>query len=81
MRLFRKHPQPVPKRADHTKIALLEHELFGIEPEPNSAAALVLQLRRVAGAGISVHSFGTPEFGNGASSARRLWLRDDAPRN
>ena len=81
MKLFRKRSQPAPKLANPVKIALLEHELFGIEPEPNSAAALVLQLRRVAGAGVSVHSFGTPEFGNGTSSARRLWLRDDAPRN
>ena len=80
MKLSRKRPRPALKIANPVTIALLEHELFGIEPEPNSAAALVLQLRRFAGAGVSAHSFGTPEFGNGGD-ARRLWLRSDAPHN
>lgn len=78
MKLFRKRPQPAPKRADPLKIALLEYELFGIEPEPHTAAAFVLQLRRVAGGGVSVHSIGAPEFGTG-TGARHLWLRSDTP--
>lgn len=73
MKLFRKRTRPAPKIANPVKIALLEHELFGIEPEPNTAAAFVLQLRRAAGAGVSAHSFGTPEFGtSGSRDARRL---------
>lgn len=36
-------------RADRTQIALLEHELFGIEPEPHSAAAFVIDLQRAFG--------------------------------
>lgn len=41
-------PQP---RADRTMIAILEYELFGIDPEPNTAAALTIELRRAFGGG------------------------------
>ncbi|MBY8341998.1 hypothetical protein LXH13_06215 [Streptomyces spinosirectus] len=40
-------PKPAPQpRADRTRIAELEYELFGIEPEPNTAAAFAIGLRR-----------------------------------
>ncbi|MEU5596838.1 hypothetical protein [Streptomyces sp. NPDC020298] len=35
-----------PPRPDYTRIAVLEHDLFGIQPEPGTAAALVIGLRR-----------------------------------
>lgn len=37
-------PEPVP-RANPTRIAVLEHDLFGVQPEPGSAAALHIALR------------------------------------
>ncbi|MGA5604016.1 hypothetical protein ACPCUF_23770 [Streptomyces griseoincarnatus] len=37
---------PEPERANPTRIAVLEHDLLGIPPEPGSAAALVVALRR-----------------------------------
>ncbi|MEU1800886.1 hypothetical protein [Streptomyces sp. NPDC019937] len=40
----RRRPRP---RADHVRIAELEHELFGIEPEPGTAAAFIIGLRRL----------------------------------
>jgi hypothetical protein len=39
---------PEPERANPTKIAVLEHDLLGIPPEPGSAAALVVAMRRPA---------------------------------
>lgn len=52
MRLpWRRRPVPVPaERPDYTAIALLEHEIYGITPEPGTAAAAVLGLRRIASA-------------------------------
>lgn len=41
-------PQPTPK-ADPLKIAVLEYELFGIEPKPGTAAEAVIRLRRING--------------------------------
>jgi len=35
-----------PERANPTRIAVLEHDLFGILPEPGTAAALVIAMRR-----------------------------------
>ncbi|MFI1535552.1 hypothetical protein [Streptomyces anandii] len=48
MRLWPRRPTPAPvrPRADPIQIAMLEYELFGIAPAPNSAAAFVIQLRR-----------------------------------
>ena len=50
MKLWRRHPTPAPAsqpRANHTRIAVLEHDLLGIKPEPGSAAALVITFRQV----------------------------------
>jgi hypothetical protein len=46
--LFRKRPPlaPVQPRANPTRIAVLEHELLGIPPEPGTAAAVTVALRR-----------------------------------
>lgn len=46
MRLRRKpQPQP-PEQANPIRIAVLEHDLLGIQPEPGSPAALAIALRR-----------------------------------
>lgn len=37
---------PAPERANPTRIAVLEHDLLGIPPEPGSAAALTIAMRR-----------------------------------
>ncbi len=49
MRLWpRRRPDPAPARprADHIRIAVLEHDLLDIPPEPGTAAALTIGLRR-----------------------------------
>lgn len=40
---------PRPRRADPIAIAVLEYELLGIEPEPGTAAAFAVSLRRTFG--------------------------------
>ncbi|WP_262705535.1 MULTISPECIES: hypothetical protein [Streptomyces] len=50
MRLWpRRRPVPAPERprANPTHVAVLEHDLLGVKPEPGSAAALTIALRRV----------------------------------
>ena len=45
---FRRRPTPTPPpRANPTRIAVLEHDLFGIRPEPGAGAALTLGPRTV----------------------------------
>lgn len=47
MKWFRRKPdQPPPAKANTTRIAVLEHDLLGIAPEPGTAAALAIALRR-----------------------------------
>lgn len=41
-------PEPARPRANHTRIAVLEHDLLGIKPEPGSMAALTIAMRRTA---------------------------------
>jgi hypothetical protein len=44
---FRRRPAPPPEdRSNPTRIAVLEHDLLGIKPEPGTAAALAVALRR-----------------------------------
>lgn len=43
----RRRPAPAPPRANPTTIAVLEHDLLGIPPQPGTAAALVIGLRRI----------------------------------
>ncbi|MGW2209934.1 hypothetical protein [Streptomyces sp. NPDC001781] len=48
MRLWpRRRPAPASPRANPTKIAVLEHDLLGILPQPGTSAAAVIALRRV----------------------------------
>lgn len=46
--LFRKRPQPAPiwPRPNPTAIAVMENDLLGIPPEPGTAAAVCVALRR-----------------------------------
>jgi hypothetical protein len=41
-----RRPAPAPARPDYAKIAMLEHEIFGIEPEPGTSAAAAINLQR-----------------------------------
>lgn len=49
LRFWKRPAAAQPPRPDRLRIAVLEHELFGIEPEPGTAAALVVALRRFGG--------------------------------
>ncbi|MFI9331994.1 hypothetical protein ACIGZJ_31185 [Kitasatospora sp. NPDC052868] len=40
-------PPSCPPPADPVRIAVLEHDLLGIPPEPGSLAALVIAMRRI----------------------------------
>ena len=52
MRLPWRHRQAAPTpRPDRTAIAVLEHDLLGIPPEPGSAVALAVALRKAFGVG------------------------------
>ncbi|MFJ2780206.1 hypothetical protein [Kitasatospora sp. NPDC087315] len=47
MKWFRRYPAAPPaERSNPVRIAVLEHDLLGIEPAPGSAAALAVALRR-----------------------------------
>ncbi|MEU8473749.1 hypothetical protein [Streptomyces hygroscopicus] len=50
MKLWPRRPATAPERprANPTRIAVLEHDLLGIPPEPGSMAALTIALRRTA---------------------------------
>ena len=44
----RRRPEPAARpRANPTRIAVLEHNLLGIPPQPGTAAALVIGMRRL----------------------------------
>lgn len=47
-------PADVLRRPDRLAIAVMEYEELGIEPEPGTAAALVIGLRALSRAGISI---------------------------
>jgi hypothetical protein len=55
-------PDPAP-RANPIRIAVLEHDLFGVQPEPGSAAALQIALRRT-GTCVTHRPVETTEFGD-----------------
>lgn len=51
MRFRRRRPEPqpaLPPRPNYTAIAVLEHDQLGIQPQPGTAAALVIALRKIA---------------------------------
>ncbi|PJN00780.1 hypothetical protein CG740_23015 [Streptomyces sp. CB01201] len=55
-----RRPRAVAVRPDYTRIAMLEHELFGIEPKPGTAAAALVNAKHAAkalrSAGTSLHN-------------------------
>lgn len=69
-RLWMRRPKaPAARRPDYTAIAVLEHDLFGIQPKPDTAAAAIIGMRRLgrlarAGA-TTVPAHGGPEHGTG----------------
>lgn len=42
----RSRPEPPAPRPDPTRIAILEHDLYGIQPQPGTMAALAIGLRQ-----------------------------------
>lgn len=49
MKLWPRKPEtPTPPRANPTRIAVLEHDLLGIQPEPGTAAAVTIALRKTS---------------------------------
>lgn len=41
----RREEAPAAQRPDYTAIAVMEHDLFGIQPEPGTTAAAVIAMR------------------------------------
>ncbi|WP_329330746.1 hypothetical protein OIU81_02890 [Streptomyces sp. NBC_01454] len=60
--------KPLPQRADPLRIAELEYELFGIEPQPGTVADFAIRLRRAfAPAGSLLVDGGVITFPSGTS--------------
>jgi len=49
MRLpWKRHPDvPAVPRPNYTSIAVMEHDLFGIQPKPGTAAAAIVAMRHI----------------------------------
>jgi hypothetical protein len=60
---FRRQPEP-PRwpRPNYTTIAVLEHDLLGIQPEPGTVAAVTIALRKVAANCTAHQPVETPTF-------------------
>lgn len=52
----------MPPRPNYTAIAVLEHDLLDIEPEPGTAAAVTIALRRAAAHCTAHQPVETPTF-------------------
>jgi hypothetical protein len=52
-RLARRRPTP-PPRASQAAIAVLEHDLYGVQPEPRTLAYAAIGLRALANSGTSL---------------------------
>lgn len=68
--LWKRRPKaPAVRRPDYTAIAVLEHDLFGIQPKPDTTAAAIIGMRhlgRLARAGATTSSaYAGPEYGTG----------------
>jgi hypothetical protein len=69
-RPWKRRPKaPAVRRPDYTAIAVLEHDLFGIQPKPGTTAAAIIGMRRLgrlASAGAATSSaYVGPEYGAG----------------
>lgn len=60
----RQYEAPV-RRPDYTAIAVLEYDIFGIEPKPGTAAAAMIGMRSLA-AVLRHQAHVGPEFGCGS---------------
>lgn len=59
----KREPAPgAPPRPNYTAIAVLEHDELGIQPEPGTAAALVIALRKFAANCTAHEPVETPMF-------------------
>lgn len=45
----RRDAAPATRRPDYTAIAVMEYDLFGIQPKPGTAAAAIIGMRRLSG--------------------------------
>lgn len=57
--------QPLAPRPDYTAIAVLEYDLFGIQPEPGTTAAAIIGMRNFQAVLTSRPLYGGSEFGSG----------------
>lgn len=79
----RRRPTP-PPRPDRTRIAVLEWELFGVQPTPGTVAAFAVGARRLSSA---LAADRPPEVGGHASTAATIldlppppaWMVQPAP--
>ncbi|MER6249400.1 hypothetical protein [Streptomyces griseorubiginosus] len=80
MRLpWRRHPTTALRpRPDYTAIAVLEHDLFGIQPEPGTAAAAIIGMRHLQRT-LSPRHVG-PEFGSGLAGRPSPYLLEPGDR-
>lgn len=61
----RQNESPV-RRPDYTAIAVMEYDIFGIEPKPGTAAAAIIGMRTFQALLARSPAYVGPEFGSGA---------------
>jgi hypothetical protein len=76
-----RQPAPVLPRANYTRIAVLEHDLCGVQPQPGTAAALAVGVRSTGHClnhrPIATLTTGTPiTAGTCAGCGRAMALKD-----
>lgn len=64
MMFRRRKPESPAPRANPTRIAVLEHDLLGIQPEPGSVAAVTVALRKAAANCMAHQPVETTTFGD-----------------
>ena len=82
MRLpWRRHPTTALRpRPDYTAIAVLEHDLFGIQPAPGTAAAAIIGMRNFQARLARSPAYIGPEFGSGTAGRPSPFLLEPGER-
>lgn len=75
----RSSPHPPAPRPDYTAIAILEYDLFGIQPEPGTTAAAIIAMRDF-GARMARRPYVGPEFGTGVVGRPSPFLLESGER-